>query len=66
MMFSQSARRACAVLNERLNVSAAFHVAKLGELDHLVLENDAPRDLVGQLRQVQDCPDIIFAGNVGE
>jgi DeoR/GlpR family transcriptional regulator of sugar metabolism len=66
MMFSQSARRACAVLNERLNVSAAFRVAKLGELDHLILENDAPRDVVGQLRQVEDCPDIIFAGNIGE
>jgi DeoR/GlpR family transcriptional regulator of sugar metabolism len=65
-MLSQSARCVCAVLNERLQVPAAFHIASLRELDYLVLENDVPLELVARLREAGDAPEILLAGKSGE
>lgn len=59
-----SARRAAAVLNERLVDSAPFAFARLAELDHLVLEADAPPDTVGRLRQAQPGLDLRIAAKV--
>ncbi|MFC0253822.1 DeoR/GlpR family DNA-binding transcription regulator [Massilia consociata] len=61
-MLAGSARRAAAVLNERLSDSAAFLFGPLAELDHLVLEADAPNDTIARLRQSHAGLDIRFAG----
>lgn len=57
-----SARRAVAVLNERLDGSAPFLFGSLGEIDHLVLEGDASPDTVHRLRTAHPALDIQFAG----
>lgn len=57
-----SARRAVAVLNERLEGSAPFLFGNLSEIDHLVLEADAPAATVQRLRTACPALDIKFAG----
>jgi len=49
-MLAVSVRRAVAALNERFDDSAPFLFGALGEIDHLVLEADAPPDTVATLR----------------
>jgi DeoR/GlpR family transcriptional regulator of sugar metabolism len=63
-MLAGSARRAAAVLNERLYDKAAFLFGRLAELDHLVLEADAPQDTIGRLRQAHPGLDIQLAPKV--
>jgi len=63
-MLAAASRRAAAVLNERLLDAAPFAVASLPELDHLVLEADAPQEVVAQLREAEDGPDLLFADKV--
>lgn len=58
-----SQRRAAAVLNERLLDAAPFAVAALAELDHLVLEADAPPEILAALRDAAG-PDILLADKV--
>lgn len=60
-MLSGSVRRAAAVLNERLADSAPFLFGRLAELDHLVLEADAPADIIARLRQAHPGLDIKLA-----
>lgn len=59
-MLAGSARRAAAVLNERLTASAPFTIGQAADLDHLVLEADVPADLLGALRR-EGGPDLILA-----
>lgn len=49
-MLAVSVRRAVAVLNERFDDSAPFLFGALDEIDHLVLEADAPPATVATLR----------------
>jgi DeoR/GlpR family transcriptional regulator of sugar metabolism len=63
-MLAGSARRAAAVLNERLYDKAAFLFGRLAELDHLVLEADAPQDTIDRLRQAHPGLDIQLAPKV--
>ena len=63
-MLAGSARRAAAVLNERLLDSAPFLFGRLAELDHLVLEADAPADILSRLRQAHPGLDIQLAAKV--
>ena len=63
-MLAGSARRAAAVLNERLLDSAPFLFGRLAELDHLVLEADAPADILARLRQAHAGLDIQLAAKV--
>lgn len=60
-MVAGSTRRAAAVLNERLADGAPFGFARLAELDHLVLEADAPPDTIARLRQVHPGLEIRIA-----
>lgn len=57
-MLAASVRRAVAVLNERFDDSAPFLFGALDEIDHLVLEADAPPDTVLTLRQRYPALDI--------
>ncbi|MBB3220517.1 DeoR/GlpR family DNA-binding transcription regulator [Pseudoduganella umbonata] len=59
-MLAGSARRAAAVLNERLTASAPFTIGVAADLDHLALEADVPADLLGPLRR-EGGPDLILA-----
>ena len=61
-MLAGSARRAVAVLNERLEGGAPFVFGALADLDHLVLEADAPPDAVHTLRTACPALDIKFTG----
>ena len=63
-MLAASSRRAAAVLNERLLDAAPFAIASLPELDHLVLEADAPPDVLARLRETTGGPDILLANQV--
>lgn len=63
-MLAASGRRAAAVLNERLLDTAPFAVAALAELGHLVLEADAPPEVLARLREAADGPDILLANKV--
>ena len=63
-MLAASSRRAAAVLNERLLDAAPFAVAGLAELDHLVLEADAPPEILARLRDTDGGPDILLANKV--
>ncbi|MCC2956955.1 DeoR/GlpR family DNA-binding transcription regulator [Massilia sp. IC2-477] len=60
-MVTGSTRRAAAVLNERLDGSAPFAFARLAELDHLVLEADAPLDTIAGLRDAHPALDLRIA-----
>jgi DeoR/GlpR family transcriptional regulator of sugar metabolism len=60
-MIAGSTRRAAAVLNERLGDAAAFAFGRLAELDHLVLEADAPEDSIASLRQAHPGLDLRIA-----
>ncbi|HEX8606803.1 MAG TPA: hypothetical protein VF774_29445, partial [Pseudoduganella sp.] len=55
-----SARRAAAVLNDRLTASAPFTIGTAADLDHLALEADVPADLLDRLRRTGG-PDLILA-----
>ena len=57
-MFAASARHAVAVLNERFDDSAPFLFGALSEIDHLVLEHDAPAASIALLRQHHPALDI--------
>ena len=57
-MFAASARHAVAVLNERFDDSASFLFGALSEIDHLVLEHDAPAASIALLRQHHPALDI--------
>ncbi|MEH6434933.1 DeoR/GlpR family DNA-binding transcription regulator [Massilia sp. DD77] len=61
-MLAGSARRVVAVLNERLEDGAAFVFGALADLDHLVLEADAPPEAVERLRSANPALDIKFSG----
>ena len=63
-MVTGSTRRAAALLNERLGDSAPFAFARLAELDHLVLEADAPLDTIARLRQAHPGLDLQLAPKV--
>jgi len=63
-MLAGSARCAAAVLNERLGDNASFLFGRLAELDHLVLEADAPPDIIARLRQAAPGLDIQLAAKV--
>lgn len=58
-MLAGSGRRAAAVLNDRLTASAPFTIGTMADLDHVVLEADAPAELLGKLRD--GGPDLILA-----
>ncbi|VXC44608.1 DeoR/GlpR family DNA-binding transcription regulator [Massilia sp. 9I] len=60
-MVAGSTRRAAAVLNERLVDGAPFAFGRLAELDHLVLEADAPEDSIASLRQAHPGLDLRIA-----
>ena len=57
-MLASSVRRAVAALNERFDDSAPFLFGALDEIDHLVLEADAPSDSVNTLRKRYPALDI--------
>jgi DeoR/GlpR family transcriptional regulator of sugar metabolism len=57
-MFAASTRHAVAALNERFDDSAAFLFGALSEIDHLVLEHDAPAASIALLRQHHPALDI--------
>lgn len=57
-MLAASARRAVAVLNERFDDSAPFLFGALDEIDHLVLEADAPLAAIASLRERHPALDI--------
>lgn len=57
-MFAASARHAVAVLNERFDDSAPFLFGAPAEIDHLVLEHDAPAASIALLRQHHPALDI--------
>ncbi|GGY46361.1 DeoR/GlpR family DNA-binding transcription regulator [Pseudoduganella albidiflava] len=59
-MLAGSARRAAAVLNDRLTASAPFTIGTAADLDHVVLEADAPADLLATLRR-EGGPDLLLA-----
>ena len=61
-MLAGSARRAVAVLNERLEGGAPFVFGALADLDHLVLEADASPDAIDTLRTACPALDIKFTG----
>jgi len=63
-MVTGSTRRAAAILNERLGDSAPFAFARLADLDHLVLEADAPPDTIARLRQAHPGLDLQLAPKV--
>ena len=60
-MLAGSTRRAAALLNERLFDKASFLFGRLAELDHLVLEADAPPDTIARLRTSHPGLDIQLA-----
>ncbi len=57
-MLAASVRRAVAVLNERFDDSAPFVFGGLDEIDHLVLEADAPLAAIASLRERHPALDI--------
>lgn len=57
-MLAAGARRAVAALNERFDDGAAFLFGALDEIDHLVLEHDAPADILARLRAGHPALDI--------
>jgi DeoR/GlpR family transcriptional regulator of sugar metabolism len=63
-MLAHSGRRAAAVLNDRLEAPAPFHIAPLAQLDYLVLEHDAPAEMVGGLRERHPGLEFILAEKV--
>jgi DeoR/GlpR family transcriptional regulator of sugar metabolism len=63
-MLAHSGRRAAAVLNDRLEAPAPFHIAPLAQLDYLVLEHDAPAEMVDGLRERHPDLDFILAEKV--
>jgi len=62
-MLAGSTRRAAAVLNERLGDGAPFAFGRLAELDHLVLEADAPPDTIARLREAHPGLDLQTAAS---
>ncbi|QJE00417.1 DeoR/GlpR transcriptional regulator [Massilia forsythiae] len=64
-MLAAASRRAVAVLNERLEAPAPFLVAPLAEIDRLVLEADAPADVLARLRRLDPAPEVLLAGRAG-
>ena len=59
-MLEGSSRRAAAVLNDRLAVTAPFSLGPLSGLDHLALEADVPANLLDRLR-IDGGPEFILA-----
>ncbi|QGZ39808.1 DeoR family transcriptional regulator [Pseudoduganella flava] len=59
-MLAGSARRAAAVLTDRLTAAAPFALGTLSDLDHLALEADVPADLRERLR-IDGGPELILA-----
>lgn len=60
-MIYASHRTACAVTTEKLTQTAPFKVADLAGLHHIILEADAPADLVTRLRAGAEVPDVRIA-----
>jgi DeoR/GlpR family transcriptional regulator of sugar metabolism len=63
-MFAASARHAVAALNERFDDSAPFLFGASAEIDHLVLEHDAPAASIALLRQHHPALDITMTTKV--
>lgn len=59
-MLAGSARRAAAVLNDRVTASAPFAIGTVADLDHLVLEADLPADVLDSLGR-DGGPELILA-----
>jgi hypothetical protein len=51
-----------AIVTEKLARPAPFKVADLAALDQIIVEADAPADLLARLRAAPDAPDILIAG----
>lgn len=65
VMAKVSRRKVVAVLNERLFERAAFRALPLTALDHLVVEADAPPEIIAQITAMEAGPDLIIAGKAG-
>jgi DeoR/GlpR family transcriptional regulator of sugar metabolism len=59
-MLAGSARRAAAVLDERLTATAPYTIGTIADLDHLALEAGVPADLLDGLHR-DGGPDILLA-----
>jgi DeoR/GlpR family transcriptional regulator of sugar metabolism len=59
-----SRRVAAAILRERMVTRAAFHVVPLSAVDHLVVEADAPQDLLREISALEGAPDVLIASAV--
>jgi DeoR/GlpR family transcriptional regulator of sugar metabolism len=58
-MVEASGRTAATVLNERLASTAPFRFAALNALDYLIVEADAPRELLRRIVGVEGAPEIL-------
>lgn len=63
-MLAAAGRRAVAALNERLETAAPFLIARLDQVDQLVLEADCAPAVLARLRQGGHAPDIKLATKV--
>jgi len=61
-MIYASRRVVSAIVTEKLARPAPFKVADLAALDQIIVEADAPADLLARLRAAPDAPDILIAG----
>ena len=61
-MAQASRRVAAAIINERLITGVAFTVIGLAAIDHLIVEGDAPADLLRDIAAAEDAPEILSAG----
>ena len=63
-MIEASARIVTTVLNDRLVSAAPFRFAPLSALDYLVVEADAPQEVLNRIADVGDAPEILTAKRV--
>ena len=61
-MIYASRRVVSAIVTEKLARPAPFKVADLASLDQIIVEADAPGDLLARLRAAPDAPEILIAG----
>jgi DeoR/GlpR family transcriptional regulator of sugar metabolism len=59
-----STRVAAAILRERMVSRGAFRVVPLSAVDHLVVEADAPPEMLRQIRALDEAPEILIASAV--
>ena len=64
VMAKVSSRIAAAILRERMIARSAFRVVPLSEVDHLVVEANAPDEVLRAIDALESAPEVVIANTV--